>query len=116
MLEHLTIDRSSTTDRVVAALRAQLLSGQLRAGTPLREAELSSALGVARSTVREALRMLTAEGLLVHQPHRGVAVRAISASELADLYRARIALEVGAIGRATRDRVGDLERTFEEYE
>ena len=64
MVEVPAIDRSSTTDRVAGALREMIFAGDLSPGGPLREVTLAESFGVARSTVREALQVLTAEKLL----------------------------------------------------
>lgn len=94
----------TTTDQVVAALREQILDGSLTPGTPLREVTVSSNLQVSRNTLREALRVLTHEGLVRYRPHRGVVVTDLSASEVADIYGARLVLEIAAVEPATRDR------------
>jgi DNA-binding GntR family transcriptional regulator len=116
VLDAIPIDRSSTTDRVATALRQQLFEGRLPPGTPLREADLATALGVGRGTVREALRTLVAEKLLVRLPHRGVVVRGLGPAELEDLYRARHVLEAGAVGAARAEHLPDLHQALLAYE
>jgi DNA-binding GntR family transcriptional regulator len=93
----LAVDRSSTTDRVAAALRRALFDGALAPGTALRESDLARRLGVSRGTLREALRLLQAEGLVNREPNRGVVVKLLSPAELADLYQARRVIETGAV-------------------
>lgn len=116
MLDATPIDRSSTTDRVATALRQQLFEGRLLPGTPLREADLASAFGVGRGTVREALRTLVAENLLIRLPHRGVVVRGLDPGELEDLYRARHVLEAGAVGAARLEQLPALHQALRAYE
>jgi DNA-binding GntR family transcriptional regulator len=111
----LRIDRSSTVQRVAAALRASLFDGSLRPGTPLREAELAASLAVARSTVREALAVLVAENLLTRLPHRGVTVKVLDAAAVDDLYRARRVVEGGALASATPERLGGLRAALDRY-
>jgi DNA-binding GntR family transcriptional regulator len=111
----LRIERSSTVQRVAAALRAGLFDGRLRPGTPLREADLASALGVARSTVREALAVLVAENLLTRLPHRGVSVKVLDAADVEDLYRARLVVEGGALASAGPEGAAGLRAALERY-
>ena len=100
------IDRSSTTDRVADALRDMLFSGDLAPGEPLREVTLAESFGVARSTVREALQVLTAEKLLTRLPNRGVTVTELTERDIAEIFEARMVLEsagvrAGAGGRTS---------------
>ncbi len=110
------IDRRSTTDQVAGSLRRQLFDGHLTPGTPLREVDLATAFGVSRSTVREALRTLVAEGLLTRAPNRGVVVRVVSPVELEDLQRARHVLETGAVSAARPAQLSALSDALASYE
>jgi DNA-binding GntR family transcriptional regulator len=87
------IDRSSTTDRVAGALRDMLFGGALSPGDPLREVSLADGFHVARSTVREALQLLAAEGLVTRYPHRGVVVTELTAADIEEIFEARLVLE-----------------------
>lgn len=91
------IDRSSTTDRVAVALRAMLFSGELSPGEPLREIGLADAFQVARSTVREALQVLAAEGLVTRFPNRGVTVTELTPHDVAEIFGARLVLETAGV-------------------
>ena len=84
----------STVDALVAALRPQILEGDLPGGSRLREQDLSDDYGVARHTIRAALRQLAGEGLVVIEPNRGARVAALGPRELRELADLRIALEV----------------------
>ena len=66
--QSLRLAHSSTVDRVAEELRRALFDGEVGAGTPLREVALADAMGVARSTIREALGVLVAEGLATRTP------------------------------------------------
>ena len=99
MYEDLQFEHSSTVDRAADGIRRALFAGQLAPGTPLREVALSAAMGVARSTVREALGSLVAEGVAVRIPNKGVAVKELSAEDVMDVSRARIALESAGVRR-----------------
>ena len=80
-------------------LRRALFDGELDPGTPLREVALAESLGVARSTVREALGVLVAEGLADRVPNKGTAVHDLSAEEIRDVCRARAVLETAGLRR-----------------
>src|SRR5919112_1117058 len=69
-----SFDRSSTAERVAELLRHRVIEGDLPPGHRLSEEQLVDVLHVSRNTLREAFRLLTHEGLLVHRLHRGVFV------------------------------------------
>lgn len=94
---HLRVDPVSTVDRVADELRRALFDGELDPGTPLREVALADSLGVARSTVREALGVLVSEGLADRVPNKGTAVHELSAEEIRDVCRARAVLETAGV-------------------
>ncbi len=87
----------TTAERVADILRRRITEGELRPGSRLSEDELARPLGVSRNTLREAFRLLTHDGLLVHRLHRGVFVSELDAEELWDLYRLRRLLECGVV-------------------
>ena len=74
MSARLSLRRVSTVDAIAAALRTRILDGELGAGERLRELELAEAYGVARHSLRSALRALAAEGLVAIEPNRGARV------------------------------------------
>jgi DNA-binding GntR family transcriptional regulator len=90
----LRLEHSSTVDRVAEELRRALFDGELESGTPLREVALADAMGVSRSTIREALGVLVAEGLATREPNRGVHVTALDPEAVHDVCTARAVLEV----------------------
>ncbi|MDR7312577.1 DNA-binding GntR family transcriptional regulator [Nocardioides luteus] len=92
--ESLALDEpASTVDRVADELRRAVFEGELESGTPLREHGLAESLGVGRSTVREALTILVAEGLATRAPNKGVAVASPEAASVRDVCAARWVLE-----------------------
>ncbi len=99
MYEDLQVEHSSTVDRVAEEIRRALFAGRFEPGMPLREVALSEAMGVGRSTVREALAMLVADGVAVRTPNKGVAVKELSTADVSDLSRARVALESAGVRR-----------------
>jgi DNA-binding GntR family transcriptional regulator len=93
MHDQLQAEVSSTVDRAVDELRRALFAGKLAPGTPLREVPLSESMGVARSTIREALGVLVGEGMAVRVANKGVAVKRLDAEDIRDVIQARLALE-----------------------
>jgi DNA-binding GntR family transcriptional regulator len=80
-------------DRVVHALREAIIAGRLKPGERIRERELVAMLGVSRSPLREAIRILETEGLITSLAHRGARVSELSATDLRDMLHVRIMLE-----------------------
>ena len=113
------LQRRASADLIAAAVRERILAGDLVSGDPLREAELAEAFGVARNTVREALRLLTQGGLASYEMHRGVTVRRHTADEVAAVFQVRAIIEEAAASRAgTLDaaEVARLRRPVEDSE
>jgi len=93
----LSIDQSSAPQHVANALRDLLLAGEIPPGVKLREVAISKEIGVSRHTLRSGFRILEAEGLLQHSLHRGVIVPELSEARIADVFRARKALEFSGL-------------------
>jgi DNA-binding GntR family transcriptional regulator len=98
------LNRVSTVDALTESLRAQILGGELQPGTQLREVELAAAYGVGRYSLRAAMQALVHEGLLRHEPNRGVFVPRLTAADVRDLFNLRIALETDAARRVVEAR------------
>jgi DNA-binding GntR family transcriptional regulator len=82
-------------------LRRDIIHGIYRPGTRLIERTLSERYETSHGPVREAIRALEAQGLVVREPHKGVRVADLSVSEMAEIYEMRILLEGLAAGKAT---------------
>ncbi|RMO92948.1 GntR family transcriptional regulator [Pseudomonas syringae pv. philadelphi] len=80
-------------------LRKMLVEGELVPGQRLSEAALADSLQVSRNTLREAFRVLTREGLLKHEPNRGVTVAEPDMASIIDIYRVRRFIECTAIAQ-----------------
>ena len=102
--------------QVFENLRRAIVEGNFRPGDRLVERELCAMTGASRSSVREALRQLEAEGLILTLPDRGPIVRAVSRSDAEDLYAIRAFLEgmAGAMfaTRATDAQIASLRDTL----
>ena len=85
---------------VFLTLRKAILKGELQPGERLMEIALAGRLGVSRTPVREAIRMLEHEGLVVMKPRRGAQVAKITEQELNDVLEVRKSLEMLAANKA----------------
>lgn len=94
---NLSLEYSSTVDRVAEELRRALFDGEVEPGTPLREVALADAMGVSRSTIREALGILVAEGLATREPNRGVHVTELDPDSVRDVCRSRAVVELAGV-------------------
>ncbi|MEU5277490.1 GntR family transcriptional regulator [Streptomyces asoensis] len=96
-------------ERVLGALRQEIIAGRLRPGDRLVERELADRYGVSRVPVREAIRALVAEGFVHSETPRRTVVRPLSPTDVKELFELREALEVYAAGlAATRATPEDL--------
>lgn len=90
----------SLAEQTAARLRESILSGEIGPGERLSEARLAATLAVSRNTLREVFRLLTREGLLHHEPNRGVFVATPSMASILDIFRVRRMIEVPALAQA----------------
>ncbi len=84
-------------DVVFHALRKGIMQGDLKPGERLMEIKLANRLGVSRTPVREAIRMLELEGLVVMIPRKGAQVAEITEKDLKDVLEVRMGLEEMAV-------------------
>lgn len=87
----------STPEVVAHVLRQAIMAGLFQDGQALRQDELAAELGLSKIPIREALRRLEAEGLVVFYPNRGAVVAALSAVEAQEIAEMRVALETLAL-------------------
>jgi len=88
-------------DRIVEDLRRRILSGVLPRGSRMPQEELARQFEASITPVREALRLLEAEGLLVSEPHRGVRVAGVDMDKVKGTYVVRRLVESYAMRRVT---------------
>ena len=107
-------------DVVFNTLRKAILKGELKPGERLMEIALAERLGVSRTPVREAMRKLELEGLVVMIPRRGAQVANITEKDLNDVLEVRIALEnlsiENACARMTEEQLAELWKAVKEHE
>jgi len=111
--------RGSAAARVYAYVKERLLDGTFPGGALLSENELSQQLGLSRTPVRQAFVQLEAEGLLELYPKRGALVVPVAASEIEDVFEARLLVEEHCARRAANAGarlVADLEPLIAEQE
>ncbi len=106
----------SKSDMVTDALRELITDGLLSPGTPLRQRQLAEQFDVSYTPVREALRRLESEGLVVTDVHRGASVAWAESEDLAENYRILAALEslAGslAVSKMTGDDMAEIEDLY----
>src|SRR5438477_9279569 len=94
------IQRVSVVDDVTVRLRRALLAGEIRPGEPIKVAELEKAFGVSHIPIREAVRRLESEGLVVARPQRAAVAAGVDLHDLRGLYDLRRIVECDVIHRA----------------
>src|SRR6478672_3844308 len=87
------LDRTTLRERALEMLRKAVTSREIEPGSRLVETELSAAIGIARGTLREALRQLEYEGLIEVGERGRLSVRTLTETELTDMFTVRAALE-----------------------
>jgi DNA-binding GntR family transcriptional regulator len=108
MAEIISIPRQVLHQEVAVRLRQRIVEGELSPGAKLNERELSELLNVSRTPLREALKMLAAEGLVELLPNRGAVVAQMSAQDVADTFEVIAGLE-GQSGELAAQRITDAE-------
>jgi DNA-binding GntR family transcriptional regulator len=88
---------ANLTSRAGERIRADIISGRIPSGAPLRVAALARELSVSMSVVREALTKLAGQGIVAASPNQGFRVAALSREDLLDLTAVRITLECAAL-------------------
>ncbi len=106
-------------DVVFNTLRRAILKGELEPGERLMEIALANRLGVSRTPIREAIRKLELEGLVIMIPRKGAEVARITEKDLRDVLEVRMSLEKLAIelacDRITEEDEKDLQTTCQEF-
>lgn len=111
-------------EQVYQILRDEICAGVYPPGYRLQELELAEHLNVSRSPLREALRQLAGDGLVVEIPNKGVYVKAFTPKDIEEIFDLRLMLENYGIGKSAEnvtsarikrllELLGELERTFD---
>jgi DNA-binding GntR family transcriptional regulator len=113
-LEGLVLRRTTTAQQVADALSTRILAGGFSPGSRLRESAIAGELGIARNTVREAVRILELGGLVRYEVNRGAVVISPTPEKVDALYTARHRLEAAAVSHRPTDR--DLTRLQDAFD
>ena len=109
------VRRRSLPAMAIEQIQAAIEQGTLMAGHRVTELGLARKLGVAQSTVREALVDLEHQGFIQRQGPRKICITSLSAAEIADIYRVRQRLEVLAVELLTEKQKCDLSQCEKQY-
>lgn len=112
---------AAASARIADQLRAAILEGEIRPGEWIRQEDVAERFGASRLPVREALRMLEAEGLTEHEAHRGARVPRLDAHQVDVVYQMRERLEPLALAeslphlqQSDLDRLEEVQQRIEE--
>lgn len=116
----LTLTHRALYEEVAELLRQRIFSRELEPGSWIDEMKLAEAYGISRTPLREALKVLAAEGLITMKVRRGAYVTEVSETDLADVFHLLALLESDAAGvvaaRATDTQMEDLQALHAELE
>lgn len=116
----LLIERSALYQEVAERLRRMIYDQVLLPGQPIDETKICEQLGISRTPLREALKVLHSEGLVEHKPRRGSFVKTLEVDEMRELFPVMAVLEGlcarEAVARATRSDLEHLDELHEQLE
>lgn len=101
------IVHKTRTQVVVEVLRERILSGDIKAGMPLRQSALANELNVSRIPIREALLQLEAEGLVKFEAHKGATAAELSSEQVRELFDLRALLETDLLAKSIVNMTND---------
>ena len=114
------LPRKTLVETAVDALRQRIIDGEFQAGESLNQVTIAREYAISRIPLREAMRQLEAEGLLLFQPGKGAVVSGLSMSEIGEVIDLRAMIEPDILGKAIpRLTTADLEqakRILDDYE
>ncbi|SDO93520.1 GntR family transcriptional regulator [Lentzea jiangxiensis] len=114
-LDGLEVRRTTTAQQLADGLSERIMAGAFGPGDRLRESAIAAELGVARNTIREAVRILELTGLVRYEVNRGAVVIAPTPENVEALYTARERLETAALARVPRpEQLEAITQRFEE--
>jgi len=106
--------KRNAKEDVYEQLRTAIIKGKLKQGEHIVEMDISGQMGISRAPVREAIRLLEQEGLVIVSPNKGACVSGLSLKDAKEIFSLRIVLERFAVNLAVRNmNVEDFERLYE---
>lgn len=93
----LDFSHKTLREEVAIYLRKRILSGDIKPGEKINEVEISKELKISRGPVREALRQIEQEGLVLYSPNKGCTVNVLKPANISEVYLIRCTLEVLAV-------------------
>lgn len=91
------VELETAHTKVLRILRQAILKGDIAPGSRLVQEDIAKSLGVSRMPVREALKKLEMEGLIINEPHRGAVVKSFNVEEIEEIYALRSYFEKIAV-------------------
>lgn len=116
---HKASQKQGLPTKIAEQLREEIARGVLSPGVHLGQSELAERFGASRVPIREALKLLTAEGIVHHDPNRGFFVANLSSDEAQQLYRMRHLLEpeiLSTVEWPDNEKLAELRSLIEEME
>jgi len=113
MTNPVALSHASLPDLAYEHLREAIFDGTLAAGSPLRQEEIATRLNISRLPIREALRRLDSEGLVVLRPRRGYVVASLDRGEINDVLDLQATLEARAGHSATLNKSDAVHKDLE---
>lgn len=111
------IKKRTYSEQVADYIKQSILEGELSPGDQVKEVELAEKLGISRAPIREAMQILSREGLIKSEPQKGKHVSALTAKQIKDSYFTGGVLEAAAVTEAlslyTDEDISKLERIVE---
>ncbi|CAN5747564.1 GntR family transcriptional regulator [soil metagenome] len=106
-IDSVNLSAGTNADRAYEAIRERLVMLDIRPGEPINDDRLATDMGLGRTPVREALKRLEQDRLVVAYPRRGTFATAVDMTDLADISEVRTQLEPTAAARAARSASAD---------
>jgi DNA-binding GntR family transcriptional regulator len=114
------LNHENLSDHVAKIIRKMILNGTLKPGEKVNQVQLADSLNISRGPIREALRMLQNEGLIIHETNKGTYVTTLSYQDAYEIYTLRALLEAKAaelaVPNLTEREFIRLEELLEEFE